>query len=118
MNLQCRTHVTAEYKSTSQAVRALTEAWCTRELYCPACESNQLLPSRPNSPALDFTCPRCCQLFELKSSKGWMRKKIVDAGYLAMIRAIRKDRTPNLLVLQYSTDWFVTNLLLSPLLSF
>lgn len=114
MNLQCRTHVTAEYKAASQAVRALTEAWCTRELYCPACESNHLLPSRPNTPALDFSCPLCCQLFELKSSKGWMRKKIVDAGYSAMMRAIREDRTPNLLVLQYSEDWFVTNLLLIP----
>ena len=114
MNLQCKIQVTTVYKSTSQAVRALTEGWCTRELYCPACESDQLLPSRPSSPALDFTCPVCCQLFELKSSKGWMRKKIVDAGYSAMMRAIREDRTPNLLVLQYSKDWFVTNLLLIP----
>lgn len=118
MNLQCPTQIDADYKSASQAARALTEGWCTRELYCPACESDQLLPSRPNSPALDFSCPSCRQFFELKSSKGWMRKKIVDAGYSAMIRAIREDRTPNLFVLQYSKDWFVTNLLLIPRMFF
>jgi len=47
-----------------------------------------------------------------------MRRKIVDAGYSAMIRAIREDRTPNLLVMQYSKDWFVTNLLLIPRMFF
>ena len=31
-----------------------------------------------------------------------------------MIRAIRADRTPNLLVLQYNSDWLVRNLLLIP----
>jgi len=38
----------------------------------------------------------------------------VDAGYEAMIRAIRADKVPNLLVLQYSASWFVTNLMLVP----
>jgi type II restriction enzyme len=38
----------------------------------------------------------------------------VDAGYEAMIRAIRADRVPNLLVLQYSASWCVTNLMLIP----
>ena len=42
------------------------------------------------------------------------QKKIVDAGYDSMIRAIRSDRVPNLLVLQYSADWLVKNLLLIP----
>jgi type II restriction enzyme len=31
-----------------------------------------------------------------------------------MIRAIREDRTPNLLVMQYSADWVVENLLVIP----
>ena len=38
----------------------------------------------------------------------------MDAGYEAMLRTIRADKTPNLLVLQYSTDWSVRNLLLVP----
>ena len=35
-----------------------------------------------------------------------------------MLRAIRADRTPNLLVLQYSTTWLVQNLLLIPRMFF
>ena len=114
MNLQCRAQVAAVFKSGSQVARALTEDWCRRELYCPACDSDKLLQSRPNTPAADFTCPRCTQLFELKSSRSWRLRKIVDAGYEAMLCAIREDRAPNLLFLHYSEDWLVTNLLLIP----
>ena len=31
-----------------------------------------------------------------------------------MLRAIRSDRVPNLLILQYSADWLVKNLVLVP----
>jgi len=50
----------------------------------------------------------------LKSLKRWGLKKIVDAGYDAMLRAIRADQTPHLLVLQYSAGWCVQNLQLIP----
>jgi len=77
-----------------------------------------LSPSRANTPAVDFVCPACGQPFQLKSLKAWNQKKIVDAGYDSMLRAIRSDRVPNLLVLQYSTDWLVKNLLLVPSIFF
>jgi type II restriction enzyme len=92
----------------------LTEEWGSRELYCPSCDSDRLSSSRANTPAIDFECPRCSQLFQLKSQKNWNPRKLVDAGYDAMIRSIRAGRVPNLLVLQYSSDWFVRNLLLIP----
>src|SRR5271170_1223403 len=114
MNLQFTTQVAAAYASGSQVARALSEDWCKRELYCPACDSDRLLQSRPNTPAVDFTCPRCTQSYELKSSKSWKPRKIVDAGYNAMLRAIRGDRAPNLLFLHYSADLCVSNLLLIP----
>jgi len=38
----------------------------------------------------------------------------VDAGYKAMLAAIRTERTPNLLVLQYVDAWRVKNLLIIP----
>jgi type II restriction enzyme len=38
----------------------------------------------------------------------------VDAGYEAMIRAIRSDNAPNLALLQYSPSWSVVNLLVVP----
>ena len=87
---------------------------CTRELYCPACDSNRLAASKVNTPALDFSCPECEQLYQLKGLKKWNPKKIVDAGYEAMIGSIRADRIPNLLILQYSRNWSIQNLMVIP----
>ena len=114
MDLQCRAELASAYKSGSQIARVLTEEWCVRELYCPACTSDRLSPSKINTPVIDFVCPKCGQLFQLKSLKHWNPKKIVDAGYESMLRSIRADKVPNLLVLQYSMDWLVRNLLLVP----
>jgi type II restriction enzyme len=114
MNLQCRVELGLAYKAGSQIARVLSEDWCGRELYCAACDSDRLSCSRVNTPAVDFVCPQCDQCFQLKSLRTWNARKIVDAGYESMVRAIRSDRVPNLIVLQYSTDWLVSNLLLIP----
>jgi type II restriction enzyme len=118
MNLQCRIDLASKYKAGPQIARVLSEDWCTRELYCPACDSERLTGSRPNNPAVDFQCAKCEQPFQLKSHKHWNPRKIVDAGYEAMLRAIRADKTPNLLVLQYSMTWQVQNLPLIPRMFF
>jgi len=114
MNLQCRFELARVYKAGSQIARVISEDWCGRELYCAACSSERLLSSRVNTPAIDFVCPKCEQGFQLKGFKTWNQKKIPDAGYESMLRAIRSDRVPNLLVLQYSSDWLVKNLMLVP----
>ena len=118
MNLECSLRLASGYKSASQIARVLTEDWCARELYCPACDSKRLSSSMANTPAVDFTCPRCEQLYQLKSLRHWNSVKIVDAGYEAMIRSIRADRIPNLFVLQYSSRWSIDNLLLVPRMFF
>lgn len=114
MNLQCSPELALAYKAGPQIARVLTEEWAARELYCPACNSSQLSRSKTNAPAIDFECPSCEQLFQLKSMKNWNPRKLVDAGYDTMVRAIRADRVPNLFVLQYSSSWLVRNLLLVP----
>ena len=114
MNLQCRLDLASKYKAGPQIARVLSEDWCARELYCPACDSDRLAGSRPNNPAVDFECKKCEQPFQLKSLRHWNPRKVVDAGYQAMLRAIRADKTPNLLLLQYSNSWIVQNLLLIP----
>jgi type II restriction enzyme len=114
MSLQCSTELALQYKAGPQIARVLSEDWCSRELYCPACDSNRILRSKTNTPAVDFACPNCEQLFQLKSSRTWNARKIPDAGYAAMIRAIRADRTPHLLLMQYTRDWCISNLLLIP----
>lgn len=114
MNLHCRAELAKLYKAGSQIARVVSEDWCARELYCAACSSDRLLPSKANTPAVDLTCPECERSFQLKSLRVWGQKKIVDAAYDSMIRAIRSDNVPELLVLNYSSDWFVRNLLLIP----
>jgi type II restriction enzyme len=114
MNLQCRLELGRAYKAGSQIARVLSEDWCSRELYCAACDSSRLSRSKVNTPAVDFVCPECQQYFQLKGFKTWNQRKIIDAGYESMVRAIRSDRVPNLLILQYSPEWLVRNLLLIP----
>jgi len=114
MNLQCKAELGLTYKAGSQIARVVSEDWCGRELYCAACTSNRLSSSKVNTPAIDFVCPECDQCFQLKSFKSWNQRKIPDAGYESMLRAIKSDRVPNLLILQYSSQWLVRNLLLIP----
>ncbi len=114
MNLQATVDVARGFRSPSQVARVITENWCRTELYCLACEGDELAPERANSRACDFTCQNCTERYELKSGKGWSRERIIDSGYAAMVGAIRADRTPNLLIMQYSENWFVRNLLLIP----
>ena len=114
MNLRCRPDLAKLYKAGSQIARVVSEDWCARELYCAACTSDRLLPAKANTPAVDLICPECKRSFQLKSLRVWGQKKIVDAAYDSMIRAIRSDNVPELLILNYSSDWFVRNLLLVP----
>jgi len=67
-----------------------------------------------NSEAVDFTCPGCRSPYQLKAGRQWNERRIPDAGYDAMVRAVKSDAVPNLLVLQYTPDWQVRNLLLVP----
>lgn len=95
-------------------VRVITEAWAARNLYCPACVSDRLERAPDNTPAFDLSCSECGQQFQLKSSRRWGQSRIVDAGYDAMLRAIRSDRVPNLVYMQYDGYWTVQNLLIVP----
>jgi type II restriction enzyme len=114
MDLRCRAELASSYKAGSQIARVVSEDWCARELYCAACDSNRLSRSPTNTPAVDFVCPVCEQSFQLKSLRAWSPRKIPDAAYDAMVRSIRADKTPNLLVLQYTAGWLVRNLLVIP----
>jgi len=102
------------YKSLSQVARRVSEHWGLHNLYCSACDSDHLTPSPNNTPAIDFVCPRCQQNYQLKCSSKWNEQKVMDAGYKAMMEAVQSDKTPNLLVMQYSATWQVHNLLLVP----
>jgi len=102
------------YKSGSQIARRITEAWATQNLFCAECPSGTLAPTPPNTKAIDFICPTCNSPYQLKASKTWNERRIPDAGFNAMMSAIKSDRVPNLFVLQYAPVGRVINLLLIP----
>jgi type II restriction enzyme len=102
------------YKSRLQIARVVSEDWAARNLYCPACTSDTLHQTPTNTRAIDLLCPKCSQVFQLKSSRVWNQKRIVDAAYAPMITAVRSDSVPNLFVVHYTETWEVRNVLLVP----
>ena len=118
MNLEMTPSLGQHYKSPLQIARVISEDWAARNLYCPACKSEKLSQAPTNTRAIDLLCPKCSQVYQLKSGKHWNQRKIVDAGYAPMVAAIRSDRVPNLVVMQYTESWKVQNLLLVPFFFF
>jgi type II restriction enzyme len=114
LDLSCSLEFRSTYRSNSQIARVLTENWFAGQMYCPACDSGTLVPSPNNCPGIDFTCPKCALSAQLKSRRTALTNRIVDAGYDAMIRAIRSERAPNLFLLRYSQAWSIIDLLLIP----
>lgn len=114
MQLNLNKAIASAYRSRSQIARIVTEDWALRNMYCVACDSDALRPFPTNTKAVDFDCPRCNACFQLKSSSTWNQRRIAGAGYDAMTRAVSSARAPHLLVLQYTDNWMVHNLLLVP----
>src|SRR5215207_3723577 len=119
MNLSMPAHLALNYKSPTQQARVVTEAWGCDNLYCPNCPSPILNSAPNNTRAFDYVCPNCQLSFQLKSKSSPIGSRIVDAGFEAMMKAIREDRTPNLYALHYSRNsWQVQNLVLVPHFAF
>ncbi len=113
MNLRLPIQLADGYKSPSQRTRLITEAWASRNMYCPACPSNHLVGTKNNTEAVDFICPKCEAPFQLKATRSPIRNKVMDAGYDAMMRAISSGRFPHILLLRYDVPT-VHELLLIP----
>lgn len=119
MQLALPTQGLTAYTSASQRARVATELWGLNNLYCANCTSLALEPSPPNTPAIDFECPKCRIRFQLKSQSRAFGSRVVDSAYAKMVREIQENRTPNLLALHYNLDgWKVANLLLIPSFAF
>jgi type II restriction enzyme len=119
MNLSMPLHLALDYKSPSQQARVVTEAWGRDNLYCPNCPSPILNSAPNNTQAFDYVCPSCGLSFQLKSKSSPIGSRILDAGFEAMMKAIREDRTPNLYALHYNrSSWQVQNLILVPHFAF
>ncbi len=107
------------YTSKAQRARIATEAWASANLYCPNCSSPALDSSAANTPAIDFQCPKCAATYQLKAQSCAFSRRIVDAAYSTMVRAIMENRTPNLFAMHYGfSEWVVENVILIPHFAF
>lgn len=101
-------------KSRAQIARRVTEQWGATELFCVACSSARVHATTANTPAVDFVRPKCGAPYQLKAGKGATRSRVPDGAHSAMLKAIRSDATPHLVVMQYTPKWHVINLVLVP----
>ncbi len=87
--------------SPSQVAGKVTERWVEENLYCPACPSESLEPTKPGTKVVDFRCPECAESFQLKSKSGAFRSRVPDAAYAPMIESVEDYTAPNFLFLHY-----------------
>jgi len=115
MELNLPIEVACGYKSLSQKARVITEAWALENMYCPACTADRLNPTETGAEAVDFFCSRCDSQYQLKAVSKPFGRKIVDAAYGAMMRAIARDQLPHFMLLSYdNTAAAVNDLLVIP----
>jgi len=92
----------------------VTEHWCASNLYCAACLEEKLEEMPANTKAFDFRCRNCSETYQVKSQRQFNLKKVTDGAYSVMVSALKQNVAPNLLVLNYSSEWTVRNLVLFP----
>lgn len=114
MNLYFDETLGEKYKSKTQKIRVMSENWIGKNLFCPCCGNTHIYKLKNNEPVADMKCENCGEIFELKSKEGKIGKKINDGAYATMIDRITSVTNPELLVMQYSSNYVVTDLILIP----
>lgn len=104
----------AAYDSGSQKARVLTEAWATKNAFCPNCGGERLSKFTNNRPVADLYCANCEEEFELKSQKPKFGPRVLDGAYRTMCERLKAQNNPNLMLLNYSPSVGVDNLLVVP----
>lgn len=114
-SLQFNAALADQYKSGMQIARVLSEDWAARNAYCPACSNDKLRQSPNNAQVCDFVCESCEEVYEFKSKKGKLGRKLPDGAYNTMMNRLRSDTNPNLFLLNYDArSLSLTDLLLVP----
>ena len=109
MNLNLPIEAAEGYKSESQKARVVTETWTSSNMYCPACVCNYLHKTKDNTAVVDFICEKCDSQFQLKATSKLIGRKIVDAAYDGMMKAIKENSLPHLLLLSYDNYMATVN---------
>lgn len=114
MNLNFNQALAANYRSPSQIIRILSEAWVKDNGYCPSCSTQPLSEFSNNQPVADFYCANCAEQYELKSKKAKLSNIINDGAYATMMQRIKSDDNPSFFFLTYSAQLSVNNFLIIP----
>jgi len=110
MELKCNPEVAAHLHSPLQRTRLITEDGFSRFGYCLRCKSNKLTQTTAGTVAQDFFCPKCGQPYELKSAAKAHTRIVQDGGYDSMMRSVRSENAPALMLMHYSPQWCVLGL--------
>ena len=105
MNTRLDMSLAREYRSPSQRIRVVTEAWVGSNVYCASC-GHGLASYEANRPVADFNCPSCNEEYELKSKKGALGKKVVDGTHATMLTRLQSANNPSLFLLAYQPATF------------
>lgn len=114
MNLKFNQSLATKYRSKSQIIRVLSEAWVKDNGYCPSCNAAPLADFDNNQPVADFHCVSCHEQYELKSKKAKLGNIVNDGAYNTMIERINSDSNPSFFFLTYSANFSVNNFLIIP----
>lgn len=114
MNLRFDILLSRNYKSNSQKVRIMSESWAVTNMFCPCCGNPHIIKLENNSPVADMQCDNCGEIFELKTKEGQIGRKINDGAYKTMIDRITSSTNPNLFIMQYTQDYYITHLTVVP----
>ncbi len=112
--LSLDTSLAKNYKSNSQKIRVMTEAWVQSEIFCPNCGA-EIQEYENNRPVSDFFCDNCREDYELKSKKDSLGLKIVDGAFSTMIERLNSQNNPNFFFLNYDKITFdIQNFVIIP----
>lgn len=113
LNAALPTHLCVQYKSNSQRARVCTESWALDNLFCPNC-GGSLLPATNGTSVYDFSCPDCCERYQLKGerrAKSYKSlescKRVLGAEYRTTLNSVEKGSHPSFLLLKYDDEKMV-----------
>jgi type II restriction enzyme len=114
MKLKFDTSLAANYQSTSQKIRVLTERWVSDSIFCPNCGCVGIDKYSNNQPVADFCCSNCHEDYELKSKKDAFGLRVVDGSYRTMLDRLTSSGNPNFFLLNYTARFEVVNFSVIP----
>lgn len=114
MDLALSNKVSNKYISSSQKIRVISEAWVSKEIFCPNCGNLKITNYENNKPVADFFCKKCKEDFELKSKKGKISKTIPAGAYSKMVERINSQAKPNFFFMGYLETLYVNDFFVVP----